>query len=164
MADRQLTQLARPFNPKLVHSNPSGGGQYVSHSAVTEKLLAVLGGYSYEIRDIIRSDIPAVAPNPAANSKRGKAGTPALNQAIVGCTATLTVDVEGTSYTITEVGDCEDPHNWPHDGARLKDASSDALKRCAMRLGVALHLWSQGEFFLHDYLVKQDTPNNGAEK
>ena len=31
---------------------------------------------------------------------------------------------------------------------------SDALKRCAMRLGVTLHLWSGAEFSLYDQLSK----------
>jgi len=143
VSDRQITVLARPFPGKLVHKNPSGGGRgdYVSHSAVTEKLIAVLGGYSYHVDEVFRGKVK--------NAEE-------LGDVVVGCLATLLAEVDGKLYTITEVGDCENPKNWPHDGARLKDASSDAIKRCAMRLGVALHLWSQGEFFLHDYLLKQD--------
>jgi hypothetical protein len=60
--------------------------------------------------------------------------------------------VDGIPVRVEEVGDCEQPHNWPHDGARLKDAMSDSLKRCAMRLGVTLHLWSGDEFSLYDQL------------
>lgn len=141
-AQPQLTRLVQPFNQKLIHANPSGGGRgdYVSHSAVTEKLLAVVGPFSFEIAEIIRGKVKAKED---------------LGDVVVGCTARLTCRVDGQVVTIEEIGDCEQPGNWPHDGARMKDAASDAIKRCAMRLGVGLHLWSQGEFFLHPYLVKQ---------
>lgn len=44
------------------------------------------------------------------------------------------------------------------NGDRAKDACSDALKRCAMRLGCGLHLWAQGSYFLYDKLKsEQDT-------
>ena len=40
----------------------------------------------------------------------------------------------------------------------MKDAMSDAIKRCAMALGVGLHLWSQmgdqDEYFLDKQLAK----------
>lgn len=135
----QLTRLAQKFNPKLIHENPSGAGRgdYVSHSAVTEKLLAVVGPFSYEINQVLRGRVK---------------GKDELGDVIVGCTARLTVTIDGQTVVIEEVGDCERPDNWPNDGARLKDASSDAFKRCAMRLGVGLHLWSQNEFFLHHVL------------
>lgn len=163
MADNaQLTRLVQPFNSKLIHTNPSGGGSYVSHSAVTEKLLAVVGPFSYEIREV-RGDVREVKPDPNAkptDSKRKRFGARALTDAIVGCIGRLTVTIDGRTVTVEEAGDCEDPHNWPHDGARMKDASSDAFKRCAMRLGVGIHMWSQhqgkSEFFLHDYLTKQN--------
>jgi hypothetical protein len=64
------------------------------------------------------------------------------------------VTIDG--HTVT--GDCEQPHNWDTDGARLKDAMSDAYKRCAMRLGVGLHLWAQDAFYLGEKMLKQDRP------
>lgn len=66
----------------------------------------------------------------------------------------LTATIDGETYSVTEVGDCEIPGNWPHDGARMKDAMSDAIKRCAMRFGVAIHLWSQNEFYLDRAIAK----------
>jgi len=138
----QLTRLAKPFPGKFVQSNPNtrAGGEYVTHSVVTEKLLAVLGGFSYEIVEVFRGKV------------KGKED---LGDVVVGVTARLTCRIDGQVCDIVEVGDCEMPGNWPHDGARLKDASSDAIKRCAMRLGVGLHLWSQGQFTLYDQLVKR---------
>lgn len=148
----QLERLARPFPARLIHDNPSGGGSYVKHSVVTEKLLAVVGPFSFELVEIVRGDVPGVAPNPNGNSARARNGVPGLEHAIVGAVCRLSAEVDGTPTRVEECGDCEQPHNWPHDGARLKDAMSDALKRCAMRLGVTLHLWSGAEFSLYDQL------------
>ncbi len=142
MGDSQLARLARKFPKGLIHENPGGGGRghYVSHSVVNEKLLAVVGPFSYEVRQVFRGRVK---------------GKDDLGDVVVGCTAALTVTVDGQQVTVEEVGDCENPGNWPHDGARMKDAASDAFKRCAMRLGVGLHLWSQGEFSLDVQLGNQ---------
>lgn len=145
----QLARLVQPFPDTFIHTNPSGGGSYVTHSVVVQALLAVVGPYDFTVKEIIRGDLPAVAPNPQANSKRGKEGSPALQQVIVGAVCALTVTIDGRTVTVEDVGDCEQPHNWPHDGARLKDATSDAIKRCAARLGLGLHLWAQQEYWLH---------------
>jgi hypothetical protein len=77
----------------------------------------------------------------------------------------MTVTISGEKVVVEEVGDCEQPHNWDSDGQRLKDAFSDAYKRCAMRLGCGLHLWSQDEYFLHDELTKNSAgPGSQASK
>lgn len=144
----QLQGLVRRFPSKYVHSNPSGGGSYVGHEVVTQRLLHVLGPFSTHVQQVIRGHVEGKAPNPQGSSARAKAGSPDLHDAVVGVLLQLTVTVDGAEVTVTEVGDCESPHNWPHDGARLKDAMSDAIKRCAMRLGVAIHLWAQDEFFI----------------
>jgi hypothetical protein len=143
MVDSQLARLAKPFPSALVHSNPSGQGRgdYVSHSVVNEKLLAVVGPVSYEVVEVLRGRVK---------------GKDELGDVVVGCLARLTITFDdGRVASVVEVGDCENPTNWPHDGARMKDASSDAFKRCAMRLGVGLHLWSQDEFSLYEQLMKQ---------
>ena len=151
----ELADLCKPFPDGDIHRNPSGGGEYVKHSTVVEKLLYAVGPFSYRILEPVRGFVQGTPPNPSGNSARAKAGTPDLVDAVVGCLAELTVTVDGETVTVVEVGDCEQPHNWPHDGARLKDASSDALKRCAMRVGVGLHLWSQESFRLHDALTRR---------
>jgi hypothetical protein len=148
----QLERLARPFPSRLIHTNPSGGGSYVKHSVVTEKLLAVLGPFSFELVEIVRGHVDAITPNPNGKSDRARRGAPALESGVVGAVCRLSAVVDGIPVRVEEVGDCEQPHNWPHDGARLKDAMSDSLKRCAMRLGVTLHLWSGDEFSLYDQL------------
>jgi hypothetical protein len=156
--DEQLALLSRPFKSWLIHSNPSGGGDYVTHAVVVQKLLSVVGPFDFELVQILRGDVAAIAPNPSAKSDRGKFGVPALHDVIVGAVCRLRCKIDGRQVQVEEVRDCEQPHNWPHDGARMKDAMSDAFKRCAMRLGVGLHLWCKDqEFFLYDFL------NRGGE-
>src|SRR5689334_8142261 len=91
----QLAALAIPFPHDMVKSNPSGGGSYVPHPAVTQRLLLHLGGYSFELVQLIRGDVPGKAPNPNASSQRGKDGTPDLHQAVVGAICRLSCTVDG---------------------------------------------------------------------
>lgn len=158
----QLSDLAVPFPSKYVHTNPSGGGSYVKQHAVKQRLLLHLGGYDFELVEIVRGFVPGKAPNPNGTSKRAKEGTPDLVNAVVGVVWRLTVEIDGERRVIEDVGDCEEPHNWPHDGARLKDAVSDALKRCAMHTGLGLHLWAQDEYFLRDKLKEREASTANA--
>ena len=123
----QLAQLAKPFPQSLIQKNPTGFGSYVKHSVVVEKLLAVCGPFNFRIVREIRD---------------------ADTGHICGVVAEPTVEIDGRTTTVQDAGDCERPENWPHDGARLKDACSDALKRTAARCGVGTHLWSADQFRL----------------
>lgn len=148
-----MRELAKPFPDRYIHKNPSGGGSYIKHHVIEQRLIQVLGvPPSFEKVEVIFGDVAAIAPNPNGNSKRAKEGRPALKGAIVGVIARLTIVIDGRRIIVEEAGDCEQPHNWDSDGQRLKDAMSDAYKRCAMRLGCGLHLWSQDEYFLYDQL------------
>jgi hypothetical protein len=130
---RQLRELATPFPPSLVHKAPQGKyGSYVEHSTYTERLLSIVGPYSTEVREILR----------------GPDGT------IEGVLLALTVTIDGRTVTVVEAGDCEQPGNWKTQGARMKDAMSDAIKRCCSRIGLGLHLWSQDSYFLDKQLDK----------
>lgn len=168
-----IQQLSQPFPPKYIHSNPSGGGSYIKHHVIEQRLIQVFGRPpTFELVHVIRGDVAEILPNPNGTSKRAKEGAPALTNVVVGVIARLSVPVDCTPspyigngassiseplselWVAEEAGDCEEPHNWKTDGARLKDAMSDAYKRCAMRWGCGLHLWSQGEYFLHDVLTR----------
>lgn len=157
-----LVERLKPFPRKLIHENPSGGGTYVKHSVVVQRLLDLFDTYDFELVEIIRGDVREIEPNPTGKSARAKKGAPPLHQAIVGAVCRLTVIVDDAPVRVEEVGDCEEPHNWPHDGARLKDAMSDAIKRCAARLGVGLHLWAQQEAYLYERLRQEQFENEGA--
>ena len=128
----QLYELARPFPASLIKQKPGKfAASYVEHSVITQRLLEVVGPHDFAVDRVIT--------NPDGS--------------VVGCTATLTVDVDGRRVSITEVGDVE--HPGTNNASNLKNASSDALKRCAMRLGVGLHLWSQDNYYLDKALAKR---------
>ena len=142
----QLHELSRPF-PDAWIKPPAPGkyGSYVKHSTVTERLLSIVGPFTFEITETIRGYAPKI---------EGKNQTwEARDNAVVGCIASMTVTIDGTEVTISEVGDVDEPA-MNLDGFNLKVAASDALKRCAMRIGLGLHLWSQDMYFLEKQLAK----------
>lgn len=128
----QLQQLAGPFPAHLVKPAPKGKfGDYVSHSTVTERALSIVGPFSQEVVEVVRE-----------------------GGMVTGCILRITCEVDGRTVSVDEAGDVENPELKKTDGARLKDAVSDAHKRCWMRLGLGLHLWSQGDYFLDKQLAK----------
>ena len=136
--------MSRVFPDKFIHKNPTGFGDYIQHSVIRQRLLSVVGAYSQEVKHIIRETL---------TDKQGKE-----MEVVTGVILALTVEIDGELVTVEEAGDVEQPFNWRTDGARLKDAVSDAVKRCAMAMGVGLHLWSQfdgqSEYFLDEQLKK----------
>jgi hypothetical protein len=145
-----LRSLAEPFPSSLVKAPPQGKyGSYVSHSTVNERALSIVGPFSFEIIEVIRGHAHEVV------IKKGKPDEKVYpeREAIVGCLARLAVSIDGRQTVITEAGDVEGAAAQ-EDGANLKEASSDAFKRCWMRTGLGLHLWSQGDYFLAKQLDK----------
>ena len=130
---KQLRELAEPFKGGLVKSAPQGKyGSYVSHSTITERALSIVGAYSQEVvREIYDGDI------------------------LTGVVVRIHAVIDGEVVAVEEAGDVENPANKKTNGERLKDAVSDAHKRCWMRLGLGLHLWSQQDYFLDKQLDKQ---------
>jgi hypothetical protein len=157
-----LVELARRFPEGFVERKD--GNDYVAHHVVTQRLLSIVGPFDFELVEVVRGDVPAMPPDPDTTSRSSiDPGSPALHNVVVGGVWRLTCTVDGRRTRIEEAGDVGDVHNWPHDGARLKDAASDALKRCAMRLGLGLHLWAQEHYFLDDQLrVIRERPANSA--
>ena len=143
----QLYELSRVFPDKFIHKNPTGFGDYIQHSVIRQRLLSVVGAYSQEVKHIIRETL---------TDKQGKE-----IEVVTGVILALTVEIDGELVTVEEAGDVEQPFNWRTDGARLKDAVSDAVKRCAMAMGVGLHLWAQfdgsSEYFLDEQLKKANS-------
>lgn len=132
--DTQLQILARPFPDSLIEEPAPGQyGNYVSHAHVTEKLLGALGGVDTELVEIVR----------------GASGD------VEGVVLKMTAEIDGRTVSVTEAGDAVGGGNWSNDGQRLKDGFSDAYKRCAMRIGVGLHLWSGPAYFLAKILDKR---------
>jgi hypothetical protein len=131
----QLYELSRPFPDKLIKQKPGKfAASYVEHSVISQRLLEVVGPHDFSIDRIVT--------NP--------------DGVVVGCTATLTVEIDGRRVSVTEVGDVERADSNAN-GTNLKNAASDAIKRCAMRLGVGLHLWSQDNYYLDKALEKRQS-------
>src|SRR6266704_3816308 len=160
----QLARLVNRVPGRFVKQVDVGGGRkesYVPHDVIEQLLLYIVGPFDFEVVELIRGDVPEVPPNPQGSSKRAKDGTLALHNAVVGARCQLTTTIDGEPTRITEIGDVEDPHNWSNDGKRAKQAASDGLKRCAMRLGLALHVWAEGDYVLDKWIPVQK--DEGAE-
>jgi len=154
MQMEQLQQLAEPFPMVLVKEAPQGKfGDYVPHSTVTERLLSIVGPFTFEVIDVVRGEAPMIVGNTSDGYSVDNPKYPSRQDAVVGCLATMTIMVDGREVRITEVGDVDEPA-MNHDGANLKNAASDAIKRCAMRVGLGLHLWSQDKYFLDKQIAK----------
>lgn len=133
----QLSRLAEPFPENLIQQKPDKSrARYVSHSVVTERALEVVGPYSITSIDLIRGDAPAVSKYPAVKG------------VVTGAIVTIETEIDGKRVTLTEVGNCDNAAMQSDDGARAKNAVSDAIKRCWMRVGVGLHLWSGEQYTL----------------
>ena len=138
----QLRQLAEPFPPALIKAPPKGKyGDFVPHSTITERLLSIIGPYDMRV----------------VQSFMGQDGK------LEGIVLEMAFEIDGKTVTIQEAGDVERPTNWPTQGARLKDAVSDGIKRCAMRVGLGTHLWSQGDYFLARQLDADTAPADNEE-
>ena len=133
----QLSKLATPFSDKFIETKPGKfAASYVPHGIVSQFLLGIVGPHDFAIDTLVRD----------------------ADGTLTGCLCTLTVEVDGRVTSIQEVGECENPNNWKTDGARLKACASDGIKRCAMRLGLGLHLWHKhdGNYVHADILEKRE--------
>jgi hypothetical protein len=133
MTPDDLYQLARPFPESMIVKKPGGKFQadYVAHGVITSRLLEVLGPFDWSIAKVIT--------NPEGVA--------------VGCIGRLEVTVDSRPVVIEEIGDCEQIS--ANSATNLKHASSDALKRAAMRLGLGLHLWVGDHYYLDRALEKR---------
>jgi len=130
----ELSELARPFPDSLVKQKPGKfAASYVEHSVIVQRLLEVTGPFTFTVDQLIRD----------------------ADGTVSGCLATLSVTIDGRDVRITEAGDVEHPTS--NAGQNAKSAASDALKRCAARIGLGLHLWAGGNYYLDKALAKRDS-------
>lgn len=128
-----LLKLTKPFPDGVVKEKPgSYKASYVSHSEVTQSLLGILGPYSTEVKQVIRGS----------------------DNSVEGIVLALKVVVDGKEIVVEEAGAVE--RKVPNSGEALKDCFSDAIKRCAMRLGLGLHLWAGDSYYLYNILNKRE--------
>ena len=147
---KNLKELAKPFQGLVKGAAPGKFGDYVEHSAVTQRLLLHCGPYEQTVvREIY--------------DEHKEYGT-----CLTGVVLELKLKSDGEIVTIQEGGSVDKPYKVTNrktgermnNGERLKLAISDAHKRCAMRVGLGLHLWAQDDYFLHDQLEVK----NGASQ
>lgn len=120
-----LRDLVKRIPASYVKTKPGGfQADYVSHADIQQILLAKLGPCSQEVKELIYN----------------------ADGQLHGCILRVTYEIDGQTVVIEEAGDVERP--GANNGANAKNAVSDAVKRCAMRIGVGLHLWSQENYVL----------------
>ncbi len=130
----ELYELSRPIPKKLIEKPPPGRyGDYVPHFVITQMLLATVGPFDWELVSIIEGDMQEVKKRDGTTIEGGRG--------IVGAVYRLTVIIDGVQVMVEEVGSVHQPAMEPSDADRLKKASSDCIKRCAMRLGLGIQLW-----------------------
>lgn len=150
-----LHRLSTPFPAKFVAKKE--GADYVNHAIVQQRLLGTVGPFDMRVDEIIRGPI---AEKVTGQGDRQRTW-PAADNAVVGVVLTCTFTIDGERVAVSEVGTPEGYYMAAHDGERLKKAMSDALKRCAMRIGVGLDLWSKGAYVLPAMLAKDLDPETG---
>ncbi len=141
---------------RLIEKPPPGRyGSYVPHFVISQILLATVGPYDFAVDQILYGEAPLV------KGKDQEWGP--FENVIVGAVCTLGVKIDHVAVEVQEVGSIHQPAKEPSDGDRLKKVTSDALKRCAMRLGLGVHLWCKREdqFFLPNLMLaaaNEDAP------
>ena len=134
----QLQSLAKRIPKSYIKTKPGGfAADYCSHADVQQMLIAKLGvPPSQEVTQIIRSS-------------EGQAQ---------GVVLRMVFNIDGQTVVIDEVGECERPGQ--NEGLNVKNAVSDAVKRCAMRIGLGLELWCQETYVLDKALATKEGDNN----
>lgn len=116
-----IDALSNRFPENLVQWKPGNGRRpdlaYVSHALVTERLNHLAPGWSMVVKEVHTF---------TANNTLHCAGV----------TVSMTID----GITREEMGG---PQRMEDFASECKNAMSDAVKRCAMRFGVALYLWDK---------------------
>ena len=123
MNKETIKKLTKNFPKDVVKQAPKGKfGSYVPHHLYTQRLVDVVGGqYNFLIKEVIRDK----------------------DNAVVGAICRL--EIEGLGV-VEEVGDV-DTHAISRnitESEVLKLAVSDGIKRCCMRFGIGLELWTGG--------------------
>ena len=132
-----LRDLVKRIPASYVKTKPGGfQADYVSHADIQQILLAKLGPCTQEVKELIYN----------------------AEHQLQGCILRMTYEIDGQTIVIEEAGDVERP--GANNGANAKNAVSDAVKRCAMRVGVGLHLWSQENYVL-DQMAQDGEEDEG---
>ena len=151
----QTYELARAIPAKFIQQAPSGKhGTFIPHYVIEQVIIATVGHFDWELKETLYGPVPAMGDQ-----------KPSTRDMLTGAIYRMTVTVDGHRVVIEEAGSADAPSSEWNDAERLKKASSDALKRCAMRLGVGLHLWckKRHEFFLPTVLRTDDADHTADD-
>ena len=142
--DQQIA-LSKDWNKSVIKQLKMSYGSidYVEHTQVTQRLIALIPDIQmilgHHIYDTVEDD----------NGIQRKF--------LTGVEYTLKGTIDGHERSVTEVGMCDKPFftegnkKVANNGERAKECISDAVKRCAMRLGVGIELYDTSAW-LNSYL------------
>ena len=140
-------ELTKPFAKSVIKKSPKGFGDFVPHHIYTRRLVDSGLLKSFDTVEVIR----------------GAEGH------VISARCTLVVDSPEGEKTVTSCGDVEPSainmfkNGKKSEGELIKDAESDALKRCCMRLGIGLHMWEQ-DMSEEEYSASISVDNNPKPK
>jgi hypothetical protein len=137
-----LKKLTKDFPKSVVKKAPQGKfGDYVPHHIYTQRLVDVIPGkYNFKYEAL-----------------RDKDG------ALVGAKCILEIDGLGTMEEVGDVDSNALKRNITESEV-LKLAVSDGIKRCCMRFGIGLELWTGGVTEEEHYAVQQPIQKTGTVK
>lgn len=141
MDKETLKKLTKDFPKSVVKKAPPGKfGDYVPHHIYTQRLVDVVPDYDFTY-EIVRDK----------------------NNSIIGAKCKLQIPGLGTKEEAGEV-DSNDLANNNTESELLKLAVSDGIKRCCMRFGIGLELWTGGVTEEEHYAVQKPIQKTGTVK
>ena len=130
-------KLIKVFPKTVVQPAPKGKfGSYVPHHLYTQRLVDVVGGqYNFFVKEVLRDK----------------------DNAVVGAVCVLEIEGLGRMEEVGDV-DMNALNRNITESEILKLAVSDGLKRCCMRFGIGLELWTGGVTEEEHYAGGQEQP------
>jgi len=128
-------ELSKAWNKSFVKQLKMSYGSidYVEHTQVTQKLIALIPDVQMKLESYVYDKV---------EDEHG-----IRRKFLTGVVYTISGTIDGEFRTVTEAGMCDKPffaegnRKVSNNGERLKECISDAIKRCAMRLGVGIELY-----------------------
>ena len=136
----QLMDLAKRLPEKWIQEKGTGfSAKYCSHGDIQQALLAKVGPTSQRVIKIIHAQEGNI---------------------IQGVILEMQFIIDLEPVVIQEIGETE--RDTGNNALNLKNSVSDAVKRCAMRVGLGLELWTEN-FALDKALAKRAEEQEAEE-
>lgn len=152
-------KLSKAWNKAVVKKLPvsykKDGIDYVDHTQVTQRLIALIPDVQLKAGSFIYDDYEDL------EGRRRKI--------LTGVEYTVEGTIDGHFRSVTEVGMCDKPFEVEgrkpsNNGERAKECISDAVKRCGMRLGIGIELYDSSawlsSYLEDDKLIANKTKSN----